>query len=102
MERRTSIPISLSATCRCSYRKVTAPRDGYTISALEKGKAMEQILSTTSKPIKIPGPDHPITIKRNPNRVVFWVPGHVTADTRDSWPLREPPSPPVQYVPRKD
>jgi hypothetical protein len=47
----------------------------YTISALEKGKAMEQTLSTTSKPIRIPGPDHPITIERNPNRVVISLPG---------------------------
>jgi len=34
---------------------------------------MEQTLSTTSKPIKIRGPDHPITIERNPNRVVLFV-----------------------------
>ena len=63
---------------------------------------MEQILSTTSKPIKIPGPDHPITIKRNPNRVVISVAGHVIADTRDALTLRESTYPPVQYVPRKD
>jgi uncharacterized protein (DUF427 family) len=81
---------------------VTAPRDGYTISALEKGKAMEQTLSTTSKPIKFPGPDHPITIERNPNRVVISVAGHVIADTRDALTLRESTYPPVQYVPRKD
>jgi uncharacterized protein (DUF427 family) len=74
----------------------------YTISALEKGKAMEQTLSTTSKPIKIPGPDHPITIERNPNRVVISVAGHVIADTRDALTLRESTYPPVQYVPRKD
>ena len=75
---------------------------GYTISALEKGKAMEQTLSTTSKPIKVPGPDHPITVERNPNRVVISVAGHVIADTRDALTLRESTYPAVQYVPRKD
>ena len=74
----------------------------YTISALEKGKAMEQTLSTTSKPIKVPGPDHPITIERNPNRIVVSVAGHVIADTRDALTLRESTYPPVQYIPRKD
>jgi uncharacterized protein (DUF427 family) len=75
---------------------------GSTISALEKGKAMEQTLSTTSKPIKVPGPDHPITVERNPNRVVISVAGHVIADTRDALTLRESTYPVVQYVPRKD
>jgi uncharacterized protein (DUF427 family) len=74
----------------------------YTISALEKGKAMEQMRSTTSKPIKTPGPDHPITIERNPNRVVISVAGRVIADTRDALTLRESTYPPVQYIPRKD
>jgi uncharacterized protein (DUF427 family) len=74
----------------------------YTISALEKGKAMDQTLSTTPKPITFPGPDHPITIERNPNRVVISVAGHVIADTRDALTLRESTYPPVQYVPRED
>jgi uncharacterized protein (DUF427 family) len=73
----------------------------YTINALEKGIAMEQTLST-SKPIKVPGPDHPITIERNPNRVVISVGGRLIADTRDALTLRESTYPPVQYIPRKD
>ncbi len=75
---------------------------GDTSTALEKGEAMEQRLSPTSKPIKFPGPDHPITIERNPNRVVISVAGRVIADTRDALTLRESTYPPVQYVPRKD
>ena len=63
---------------------------------------MEQTLSTTSKPIKVPGPDHPITVERNPNRVVISVAGRVIADTRDALTLRESTYPAVQYVPRKD
>jgi uncharacterized protein (DUF427 family) len=63
---------------------------------------MEQILSTTSKPIKVPGPDHPITIERNPNRIVISVAGRVIANTQDALTLRESSYPPVQYIPRKD
>ena len=54
------------------------------------------------KTVKIPGPDHPITIERNTKRVVISVGGHVICDTRDALTLREASYPPVQYVPRKD
>jgi uncharacterized protein (DUF427 family) len=52
--------------------------------------------------IKAPGPDHPITIQHNPNRVVVTVVGRVVADTRDALILREASYPAVHYVPRKD
>ena len=52
--------------------------------------------------IRVPGPDHPITIERNSVRVVVSVAGHVVADTRDALTLRESTYPPVQYVPLKD
>ena len=51
------------------------------------------------KQIKIPGPDHPISIQRNPARVVVSVAGRVVADTRDALTLREADYPPVQYIP---
>ena len=54
------------------------------------------------KTIKIPGPDHPITIERNPNRVVVTVAGRVVADTRDALILREAGYQAVHYVPRND
>ena len=54
------------------------------------------------KTIKVPGPDHPITIERNPNRVVVTVAGRVVVDTRNALILREAGYPAVQYVPRKD
>jgi uncharacterized protein (DUF427 family) len=63
---------------------------------------MEQEVSPTSKPIRVPGPDHPITIDRNPNRVVISVAGRVIADTRHALTLREASYPAVQYAPRKD
>ena len=55
-----------------------------------------------TKTVKIPGPEHPITIERNPGRVVVTVAGHVIADTREALTLREAKYPAVQYIPRKD
>jgi uncharacterized protein (DUF427 family) len=54
------------------------------------------------KPIKIPGPDHPISIDANPSRVVVTVDGKVIADTRDALTLHEASYPAVQYIPRRD
>jgi uncharacterized protein (DUF427 family) len=64
--------------------------------------AMEQNVEALAKPIKIPGPDHPIAIERNPNRVVVRVAGRVVADTSEALTLREASYPAVQYVPRND
>jgi len=54
------------------------------------------------KSVKVPGPDHPITIEANPRRVVVSVAGRTIADTRDALTLCESSYPPVQYIPRKD
>jgi uncharacterized protein (DUF427 family) len=54
------------------------------------------------KTIKVPGPDHPITIEHNTNRVVVTVASCVVADTRDGLILREAGYPAVHYVPRED
>ena len=54
------------------------------------------------KQIKFPGPDHPISIQRNPARVVVSVAGRVIADTGNALTLREADYPPVQYIPRED
>jgi uncharacterized protein (DUF427 family) len=56
----------------------------------------------SERPIRVPGPDHPITITANPGRVVVSVGGRVLADSREALTLREAGYPPVQYVPRKD
>jgi uncharacterized protein (DUF427 family) len=56
----------------------------------------------SDKPMKIPGPDHPISIAANPSRVVVTVGGRVVADTRDALTLREASYPAVQYIPRRD
>jgi uncharacterized protein (DUF427 family) len=54
------------------------------------------------KTMKIPGPDHAISIGANPSRVVVRVGGKVIADTRDALTLCEASYPAVQYVPRRD
>ncbi|TCN38878.1 uncharacterized protein (DUF427 family) [Kribbella orskensis] len=56
----------------------------------------------SDKPVKIPGPDHPITVQKNPDRVVVKVAGQVIADSRDALSLQEASYPAVQYIPRKD
>ena len=55
-----------------------------------------------SKPIKIPGPDHPMTITPTKGRVTATVNGKHIADTREALTLKEAADPPVQYIPRKD
>ena len=54
------------------------------------------------KQIKVPSPNHPISIERNPARVAVSVAGRVIADTNDALTLREADYPPVQYIPRED
>jgi uncharacterized protein (DUF427 family) len=52
--------------------------------------------------MKLPGPDHPITIEPNPKRVRVTWNGHVIADTTRALTLREASLRPVQYIPRAD
>jgi uncharacterized protein (DUF427 family) len=52
--------------------------------------------------MKLPGPDHPITIEPNPKRVRVTFAGRVVADTRRALTLREADYAPVQYIPRAD
>ncbi len=54
------------------------------------------------KTIKIPGPDHPITVEPNPRRIVVTLGGKVIADTVRALTLREASYPAVQYIPRAD
>ncbi|MBX4866743.1 DUF427 domain-containing protein [Rhizobium bangladeshense] len=54
------------------------------------------------KSIKIPGPDHPITVEHNPCRVVVTFGGRTIADSRNALTLREASYPPVHYIPRRD
>ena len=54
------------------------------------------------KKVKLPGPDHPISIQHNHAGVVVSVAGRVIADTRNALALREADYPAVQYIPRED
>ena len=54
------------------------------------------------KKVMLPGPDHPISIQRNPARVVVSAAGRVVADTDNALTLREADYPPVQYISRED
>ena len=56
----------------------------------------------TERTVKIPGPDHPITIQPNQGRMVVTLGERVIADTCEALTLREASYPPVQYIPRKD
>jgi uncharacterized protein (DUF427 family) len=52
--------------------------------------------------MKLPGPDHPITIAPNPKRVVIRFGARTIADSTRALTLREASYAPVQYIPRAD
>ena len=56
----------------------------------------------SQRPVMQPGPDHPITIEPNPNRVVVTVAGKTVADSERALTLSEADYPPVQYIPPDD
>jgi len=61
-----------------------------------------EALSGEHTEMKIPGPDHPITIEPSRHRVVVRFAGAVVADTRRALELKESSYRPVLYVPRDD
>lgn len=52
--------------------------------------------------MKVPGPDHPITIAPHPGPMVVRIGGRVIADTRTALRLAEASYPVVLYIPRAD
>jgi uncharacterized protein (DUF427 family) len=52
--------------------------------------------------VKIPGPDHPIAVTKNPRRVTVSVGGKMIASTTGALSLKEASYPAVQYIPRAD
>jgi uncharacterized protein (DUF427 family) len=52
--------------------------------------------------VKIPGPDHPITVSPAAERVTVRAAGRVVADTTDALRLQEASYPGVYYIPRRD
>ena len=63
---------------------------------------MSELKESKPRTIKIPGPDHPITIERYGRPITVKVAGRVIADTHEALTLREAGYPAVQYIPRKD
>jgi uncharacterized protein (DUF427 family) len=57
---------------------------------------------STGKEIKIPGPDHPITISPAGGRVRVAVAGRTVAESTRALRLEEKGYPPVYYLPRND
>jgi len=58
--------------------------------------------SSKGKEIKIPGPDHPITISPDEGKVRVTVAGKIVAESKHSLRLEEKGYPPVYYLPRND
>jgi uncharacterized protein (DUF427 family) len=52
--------------------------------------------------MKQPGPDHPISVTPNRNRIRVFLGGEVVADTVEALTLAEASYPLVHYIPRKD
>ena len=55
-----------------------------------------------AKAMKLPGPDHPITVELSRSRVVVCVGDNEIVNSRDALILREASYPPVLYIPRRD
>lgn len=55
-----------------------------------------------NKPVKMSGPEHPVTVNPTNGRVVVKAGGRVIADTQNALTLREASYPAVQYIPRGD
>jgi len=56
----------------------------------------------SDKPVKIPGPDHPITVEPSALRVTATVAGRTIADSTSTLELNEAGYPTVHYFPRAD
>jgi uncharacterized protein (DUF427 family) len=59
-------------------------------------------MDVQAKAMKLPGPDHPITIEANSRRVRITWNGQIVADSKRALTLREAAYAPVQYIPRAD
>jgi uncharacterized protein (DUF427 family) len=65
------------------------------------GKRMDNT-PNRGKEIKIPGPDHPITISPAEGKVRVTVAGKIVAESMQALRLEEKGCPPVYYLPRND
>lgn len=63
---------------------------------------MSDVSTTTVRTVKIPGPDHPITVGNSTAHIRVRVAGRTIADSRNALVLREASYPAVYYIPRND
>jgi uncharacterized protein (DUF427 family) len=82
--------------------RVTDPGLDAVITPRPEAFQLKRMQIMADKVVKIPGPDHPISIEANLSRVVVKVGGRIVADTRSALTLREASYPAVQYIPRRD
>jgi uncharacterized protein (DUF427 family) len=61
----------------------------------------EQVLAGEAV-MKQPGPDHPITVEKNPHRIRVVLGGFIIAETTQALTLHESSLPPVHYIPAQD
>jgi uncharacterized protein (DUF427 family) len=73
-----------------------------TIFAEDHSKLAPRVQAERRTTMKLPGPDHPITITANPRRVRISANGVVIAESTDALTLKEASYPAVNYLPRKD
>jgi uncharacterized protein (DUF427 family) len=73
-----------------------------TIFAEDYSKLAPRVQAERRTTMKLPGPDHPITITANPRRVRVSANGVVIAESTDALTLKEASYPAVNYLPRKD
>src|SRR5271154_3352406 len=59
-------------------------------------------MNLNAKNMKLPGPDHPISIDLSPSHVVVAVAGIEVVNSKNALILREANYPPVLYIPRND
>src|SRR6267154_5677711 len=67
-----------------------------------RNRSAMETKTSKGKEIRIPGPDHPITISTVDSRVRVTVAGKVVAESTRALRLEEKGYPPVYYLPRND
>jgi uncharacterized protein (DUF427 family) len=72
------------------------------LAGTPEARLKEQAMEPKAATVKVPGPDHPITITPTKGRVTVTVNGERVADTREALTLKEAAYSAVQYIPRRD
>src|SRR6202795_4810431 len=82
--------------------RVRASRSMAAQSCSRHARRDMEIKSSKGKDVKIPGPDHPITISPTEGKVRVTVAGKIVAESTRALQLEEKGYPAVSYLPRRD